>query len=48
MASADISRARNGELGVVVNTTKNGTDADRGKAEGTGSVTWWSCQPKKL
>lgn len=39
VASTAISRARSGHRGLVVKTTKKGTQADRGKVEGTGSVT---------
>ena len=38
VASTAISRASIGERGFVVKTTKKGTDADRGKVEGTGRV----------
>ena len=38
VASAAISRARVGDLGFVVKTTKNGMEAERVKVDGSGRV----------
>lgn len=40
VASAAISRAKDGDRGVVVNTTKYGIDEEREKVTDVGSVTW--------